>query len=135
MDTGGEVGAEGGEVLAEEGEGVGAEVALFGVERLNRHGSCARRCATIRRRAFAPGVHSHAKGRRACRSLLSAAGYYELEDAVVGVLMEELGEDGCCSRPSVCEGERRDRAVIACPSMSGGFLRANDRVHPFVTSQ
>ena len=61
--------------------------------------------------------------------------YYELEDVVTDIPVEEVGGEGCCSRPSVCEGERRDRAVIGCPSMSGGFLRANDRVHPFVTPQ
>ena len=37
--------------------------------------------------------------------------YYELEDAVTDILMENVEADGCCARPRLCEGGRSDRAV------------------------
>ena len=43
---------------------------------------------------------------------LYGSAYYELEDAVVGVLMEELGGDGGYANPRLCAGDRSNRVVI-----------------------
>ena len=56
-----------------------------------------------------PSENREGRDEEAC---LCGCEYYELEDAVTETLVEEMGGERCCSMAGVCEGERRDRAVI-----------------------